>query len=1483
MISKYELRSHISTAFTTVMVPVTMLLAAIMMVNPLYGQQVQWTNYTAGERVYGVAQTQTYTWAATTGGLARINKSSGDQQLLTHANSGLPANNLTAIAVDNNGTVWIGTLNAGIASYEGNQWQHFSPDNSNLDGERINDLAVGPDNTIWATTENGVFRYDGNRWDIFQTQLFSQPPNFHAIAASGTGQIWVGLENEGLASFQTSDPTSWTMWQNHSSTPLDFSSVRSVGVNTDGRIWVGSELGELAVRDGSAWTVYESGSTNLPNANILSLEFSGPDSVWIGSESSGLTIYDGSAWTTYTSGNSGLNTNSVWGLSVDPDGRRFLGTVSGLVEFNNGNMSSFDLANSSLQQTSKTTDIAFDSQGNVWIGNGDDFDEDGYGLVKYDGSSWSVLTTSNSDLPGNTVLAVEVGPDDRVWTGTTDGLGIYDGSSWEVFSGFQSPLPENVVQDIAVTSAGIGWIVTSDFDGGVARYDGSDWNTWTASGSGIPTEDLTSVAVDCTGTVWIGTRYNGVVKYDGSSWTSGNGTNTYLQSTTVTDLAVDHDNNLWISTRFSNDVRGGIVKYDGENWTNHLARNSTFPFDAGGANAVAVDAAGNVWIGSEDAGLVQYDGEKMQIYQRGNSGISSNTLFGVSVDASGRKWIGNAGGGIDVMEGGASPVANFAALTREGQAPFTVKFRDKSGNNPSTYSWDLPGGDPGTSSEQNPSVTYSSAGTYEVTLEVTNAYGSDEQTKSGFITVGGSDYTPSTAWQVYTNGDVVHEILEEGDSLWVATSGGLVLLNTQTGSRTIYNTSNSALEANNISDVDMDGAGTKWIGTDGGGLVSLNNGNWSVYNAGNSDFEYNSVTQVEVDDEGVVWFATVQTGGFLGGGSNEGIISYDGSTFEHHSFSENSDGDQLPDGRIDVLTFDGSGDLWIGTGQAGLVKYDRTDFTVYNSSNSELLVNDIDAITSAGDELIWVGGGGIGAGLYRFDGSSWEVYTENNSEILDDWVQTIAIDDQGNKWIGTQARGMAMFDGSTFQSYRHGNSGVLSDNVNQIHIDSEGTFWVGTKIQPSIVEFTGTAGLSSWDQGTWERHDISNSGLPNNSVAAVFQDSRGDIWSSSQSAIGLLGEPLRGGIVRYDGADWELYMEGKTGIPSNTVEKIVEDGDGNLWMANPSGDAGAIRYNNSVWTNYTPENSDMPSSTVNDYAIDGNGDVWMATSAGLVRYTNSVETVYTTSNSDIPGDQVTSVGSDGNGTIWVGTTQSGVAAFDYNADSWTIYDDTDNEELMNNITQILVRSSSEVYLVSSGFLSSSLVHFSNGSWSTIEATALINDMALDSQGQLWAAFGSTTDFPGGIGKFDGSAWTYYSSDNSQYPDGPVRDLEITAQGDIWLASNEGIVVFKGEDAVTDIEEPEERKSMPEQYALSQNYPNPFNPVTKISYTLPEDSRVQLQIYNVLGQRVDVLVDEYQSAGQYTIRWDAAGLSSGVYFYRLATPEFTKVHKMTYLK
>lgn len=85
------------------------------------------------------------------------------------------------------------------------------------------------------------------------------------------------------------------------------------------------------------------------------------------------------------------------------------------------------------------------------------------------------------------------------------------------------------------------------------------------------------------------------------------------------------------------------------------------------------------------------------------------------------------------------------------------------------------------------------------------------------------------------------------------------------------------------------------------------------------------------------------------------------------------------------------------------------------------------------------------------------------------------------------------------------------------------------------------------------------------------------------------------------------------------------------------------------------------------------------------------------------------------------------------------------------------------------------------------------------------------------------------------------------------------------------------------FELEQNYPNPFNPSTSIKFSIPQASNVKLSIYNLIGQEVATLINQYKTAGSYSVNFDAKGLVSGVYIYRLEANGMSLTRKMTYLK
>lgn len=176
---------------------------------------------------------------------------------------------------------------------------------------------------------------------------------------------------------------------------------------------------------------------------------------------------------------------------------------------------------------------------------------------------------------------------------------------------------------------------------------------------------------------------------------------------------------------------------------------------------------------------------------------------------------------------------------------------------------------------------------------------------------------------------------------------------------------------------------------------------------------------------------------------------------------------------------------------------------------------------------------------------------------------------------------------------------------------------------------------------------------------------------------------------------------------------------------------------------------------------------------------------------------------------------------------------------------------------------------------------------------------------GSINIYDGftdtEKWTAISNGIGRASAGPADISHVVSSGPYTIPANDTIrvafAVLAADNktdldaavaaarskfsVITDIGDNELIK--PISFNLDQNYPNPFNPTTIIKFSIPEENNVTLKVYDVIGKEVSVLINEKKSAGNYEISFDAAGLSSGVYFYKLEAGNFTSTKKMILIR
>jgi ligand-binding sensor domain-containing protein len=151
----------------------------------------------------------------------------------------------------------------------------------------------------------------------------------------------------------------------------------------------------------------------------------------------------------------------------------------------------------------------------------------------------------------------------------------------------------------------------------------------------------------------------------------------------------------------------------------------------------------------------------------------------------------------------------------------------------------------------------------------------------------------------------------------------------------------------------------------------------------------------------------------------------------------------LPDNNIRSIAIDGSGNKWIGTYRGGLAKFDGSTWTVYDVSNSGIISNSIISVAVEGNNKIWVGSSP--GGMASFDGTNWTIYGSSGPGTLPfGAVYAISIDNAGNKWIAIYLDGLVKFDGTTWTNYTQINSGLTDSYVNTVAVDGNGNKWTGT-------------------------------------------------------------------------------------------------------------------------------------------------------------------------------------------------------------------------------------------------------------------------------------------------------------------------------------------------------------------------------------------------------------------------------------------------------
>ncbi len=282
-------------------------------------------------------------------------------------NSNMPANQIESLSIDNSGNIYMGLYQNGVTIFDGTNWKIFTKDNSALPDDDVRCVQTDLDGNLWVGMfYGGLAEYDGSKWSVKISGV-----TIKSLYLDKNGVIWCGMFNQ-LTSFNGTDTKSFQSFR------AGFPSGNILAILSDNsnNIWISIEEEGLAKYDGSNWELFNENNSGLPDNNVAALATDNSGNIWIGTgrynEGAGLVKYDGTNWTVYNTTNSGLPDNSIKCLQIDANNNIWIGTYSGgLAKYSGSNWTIFNKSNSGLYEN-LIASLAMDNAGNLIIADGGD-------------------------------------------------------------------------------------------------------------------------------------------------------------------------------------------------------------------------------------------------------------------------------------------------------------------------------------------------------------------------------------------------------------------------------------------------------------------------------------------------------------------------------------------------------------------------------------------------------------------------------------------------------------------------------------------------------------------------------------------------------------------------------------------------------------------------------------------------------------------------------------------------------------------------------------------------------------------------------------------------------------------------------------------------------------------------------------------------------------------------------------------------------
>lgn len=278
------------------------------------------------------------------------------------SNSDIQSNSLTAITIDDNNVIWIGSLNEGLIKYDGINFINFKTSNSQIPANKINCLSIDDQNRIWIGTDLGIGVLSGGNWIIFNSSnsgLTSEIIN--TIRFDNSNVTWIGTAGN-LVKF---DGIGWTVYNE----PNGKDWINDIYSENGNKLWLGTRADGIFIFENEFFTSFEQPEYGYPSNTPSSIASDNLANIWFSFQPDtagrgGVSYWDGSGFNNFPLGTSN---NSINHIFIDYENNKWIATTEGFILFDAlNNSTTFRTVNSLISSDNINASVR-DQNGNIWI------------------------------------------------------------------------------------------------------------------------------------------------------------------------------------------------------------------------------------------------------------------------------------------------------------------------------------------------------------------------------------------------------------------------------------------------------------------------------------------------------------------------------------------------------------------------------------------------------------------------------------------------------------------------------------------------------------------------------------------------------------------------------------------------------------------------------------------------------------------------------------------------------------------------------------------------------------------------------------------------------------------------------------------------------------------------------------------------------------------------------------------------------------